>query len=85
MKEEPGDPGFVLRVSDRTAAAMQLAAYFRRGDEDCATKIRARFSPSSLATSISLSGRLWAAPPAARSNRRRRSPKTAMLHRHGRE
>jgi hypothetical protein len=28
MKEEPGDPGFVLRVSDRTAAAMQLAAYF---------------------------------------------------------
>jgi hypothetical protein len=28
MKEESGDPGFVLRVSDRTAAAMQLAAYF---------------------------------------------------------
>jgi hypothetical protein len=28
MKEEPGDPGVVLRVSDRTAAAMQLAAYF---------------------------------------------------------
>ncbi|MFL5759034.1 MAG: hypothetical protein ACJ789_04805 [Thermomicrobiales bacterium] len=28
MKEVPGDPGFVLHVSDRTAAAMQLAAHF---------------------------------------------------------